>query len=311
MVDETCYDELDLIDIILMLKKYWKMITSLTILTMLIIGSVTAFFIQPKYTSQVVFEVCNLPESEREISFLIKRINTADFHLGLIRTNLFLEKILTQTGMEVDPGITSLLSRSVELQKKQDLVFLLKVTWTDPETAYKLVQSIFESHLTNITKPLLEQNRVKQNFLLAQLEKKRAELAEVENQLARFEKENGITVLANQVLVDDAYQYQRRQDLADVLKNHRLLQWKRDAVNQGFLEISRLVTALDMDRALVDSINFHIIDPPVVPHAKSSPSLQLNLVVAGFLGFLIGIMLAFFLEYLQNYRKDRATSSSM
>ena len=215
MVDETCYDELDLIDIILMLKKYWKMITSLTILTMLIIGSVTAFFIQPKYTSQVVFEVCNLPESEREISFLIKRINTADFHLGLIRTNLFLEKILTQTGMEVDPGITSLLSRSVELQKKQDLVFLLKVTWTDPETAYKLVQSIFESHLTNITKPLLEQNRVKQNFLLAQLEKKRAELAEVENQLARIEKENGITVLANQVLVDDAYQYRRRQDLAE------------------------------------------------------------------------------------------------
>lgn len=53
MVDETCYDELDLIDIILMLKKYWKMITSLTILTMLIIGSVTAFFIQPKYTSHV------------------------------------------------------------------------------------------------------------------------------------------------------------------------------------------------------------------------------------------------------------------
>jgi len=213
--------------------------------------------------------------------------------------------------MEVEPGIISLLARTVELQKIQDSVFLLKVTWTDPETAYKLVQSILESYLANITKPLLEQNRVKQNFLLAQLEKKQAELAEVENQLARIEKENGITVLANQVLVDDAYQYRRRQDLADVLKNHRLLQLKRDAVNQDVLEISRLVTALDIDRALVDSINFHIIDPPVVPSAKSSPSLQLNLAVAGFFGLLIGIILTFFLEYLQNYRKDRATSSSM
>ncbi|HHU50216.1 MAG TPA: hypothetical protein GXZ36_00095 [Firmicutes bacterium] len=63
MTDEVRFDELELMDVILMLKKYWKLIISLTILIMLIIGIITIFFIQPKYTSQVVFEVYNPPDS--------------------------------------------------------------------------------------------------------------------------------------------------------------------------------------------------------------------------------------------------------
>ena len=56
MTDEVRFDELELMDVILMLKKYWKLIISLTILIMLIIG-INDIFIQPKYTSQVVFSI--------------------------------------------------------------------------------------------------------------------------------------------------------------------------------------------------------------------------------------------------------------
>lgn len=309
MTDETRYDELDLMDIILILKKYWKLIISLTILTMLIIGSITAFFIQPKYTSQVVFEICNLPESELENTYLMRKINNPDYHLELIRTSLFLEKVLTEAGMDADPAIIPQLAGSIQIQKKQDLVFTLKVTWSDPEVAYKLVQNIFESHQANIIESIREQDNSKRDILLAQLEKKRVELEEAENQLVLYEKENGITALIHQVLVADDYKGRHGQDLSDVLKKYRLLQWKRDAVYQDFLEISRLLTALDINQALVQSVAFRIINSPVVPSAKSSPSLQLNLAVAGFLGLFIGVMLAFFLEYLQNYRRDHAASS--
>ena len=307
MNDETQYDELDLMDILLTLKKYWKMIITLTIVTILIIGCITMFFIQPKYESQVLFELVNLTELRN--SEVKNKITNPQYHLELIRSREFLEETFNGDGVDLDSGSINSLAKSIQMQKTTNNVFTLKVVWPDPEVACKLAQNIFESHQVNIINLLREQDNTKRHILLEQLAKKQAELEEAENQIALYEKENGIFVLANQIIMKDRYNERQGNDLSEVLKNHRLLQHRRDVVNEAYLNISKLINNLDIDQASVESILIRVIDPPVVPEGKVSPSLELNLAVAGFLGLFIGVMLAFFLEYIKNYKTNNSSVS--
>lgn len=245
MANEAQYDELDLMEIMLILKKYWKMIVIFTFVSLLTIGLVTMFFIQPKYESQVVFELVN--STELRDNDLKNKITNPNYHLELLKGRQFLAGVLNRAGIDFNNENVSQLTESIKVQKTVNNIFKLKVVWTDPEVACQLAQNIFASHQENIINLLREQDNTKRSILLEQLAKKQVELEEVEKQIALYEKESGVFVLANQVIIQDRYNEQQGKDLSEVLENHRLLQNRREVVNEAYLNISKLINDLDIN----------------------------------------------------------------
>jgi uncharacterized protein involved in exopolysaccharide biosynthesis len=54
------------------------------------------------------------------------------------------------------------------------------------------------------------------------------------------------------------------------------------------------------------NINFQTIDPAVPPERKFKPSIRTNIMIAGVLALFVGILLAFFLEYVKRIREGES-----
>jgi tyrosine-protein kinase Etk/Wzc len=55
-----------------------------------------------------------------------------------------------------------------------------------------------------------------------------------------------------------------------------------------------------------DTPTVQVLDPAIPAEKKSKPSIRLNMMIAGVLALFVGIFLAFFLEYLERIRGQRA-----
>ena len=52
---------------------------------------------------------------------------------------------------------------------------------------------------------------------------------------------------------------------------------------------------------------FVVIEPPVFPEEKHSPSTKMNTAVAGVLALCVGVMLAFLRDYIRKYKEREQT----
>ncbi|MGE5558468.1 MAG: GumC family protein [Bacillota bacterium] len=95
----------------------------------------------------------------------------------------------------------------------------------------------------------------------------------------------------------DQYNNMMRDLPDDMLAYGRLLREQKVAEQVYILLVSQLEQA-KISEANENNIAIQVIDPPVAPHKKHSPSTALNMAVAGFLALFAGIGWAFLKEYM-------------
>ncbi len=125
---------------------------------------------------------------------------------------------------------------------------------------------------------MLEQKQV-------DLAEKRARLESTQRHIAQLEKD--VSSL--------------QAELVEKQAKEAALQQKVDQLNQTFLILAQKRTEVQIARSVnLGETSILTVSPAYIPTRPARPNKQLNIAVAGILGLMVSVMLAFLLEYLDN-----------
>jgi uncharacterized protein involved in exopolysaccharide biosynthesis len=91
---------------------------------------------------------------------------------------------------------------------------------------------------------------------------------------------------------------------ADLLNYGRLAREQKVA-EQIYIMLAGQLEQAKLDEAREERVTIHVLDAPVIPHKKHSPSTVKNMAIAGFLTAFISILWAFFRAYIDKYREEK------
>ena len=94
------------------------------------------------------------------------------------------------------------------------------------------------------------------------------------------------------------------EGLPDDLFTYGQLMREQKVAEQVYLLLVSQLEQAKIAEANENNIQINVIDPPVVPYRKHSPSTVLNMAIAGFLALFMGVGWAFFKEYYANSFSD-------
>jgi uncharacterized protein involved in exopolysaccharide biosynthesis len=95
---------------------------------------------------------------------------------------------------------------------------------------------------------------------------------------------------------------------AELLDYGRLVREQKVA-EQIYIMLASQLEQAKLDEAREERITIHVLDAPVIPHKKHSPSTVKNMAITGFLTLLISILWTFFQAYVEKYREEEKRRS--
>ncbi len=98
-------------------------------------------------------------------------------------------------------------------------------------------------------------------------------------------------------------------ELPDSMLQYGRLLREQKVAEQVYMLLATQLEQAKISEAKEDNVVIQVIDPPVVPHRKHSPSTVRNMAIAGFLALFLGVFWAFFREYISNYKEEVTTKA--
>jgi succinoglycan biosynthesis transport protein ExoP len=95
---------------------------------------------------------------------------------------------------------------------------------------------------------------------------------------------------------------------ADLLAYGRLAREQKVA-EQIYIMLASQLEQAKLDEAREERITIHVLDAPVIPHRKHSPSTVKNMMITGFLTSFISVLWAFFRTYIEKYQEEEKRRS--
>lgn len=110
----------------------------------------------------------------------------------------------------------------------------------------------------------------------------------------------------------DKYYREQSEKLAqlptDLLAYGRLVREQKVA-EQIYMMLASQLEQAKLDEAREERVAIHVLDAPVVPHKKHSPSTVMNMAITGFLTGFLSVLWAFFRIYVEKYREEEKRRS--
>ena len=94
----------------------------------------------------------------------------------------------------------------------------------------------------------------------------------------------------------------------DLLAYGRLVREQKVA-EQIYMMLASQLEQAKLDEAREERVAIHVLDAPVVPHKKHSPSTVMNMAITGFLTGFLSVLWAFFRIYVEKYREEEKRRS--
>lgn len=293
------YDEIDLVELFRILMKSWKLIVTVFIITVLVVGSVTYFWIPKKYLSYTSFFL----RSEGEYVAIFSKVNMAK---EVILSNHFLRGILEKSGIDTTQAMIEQLQKAINISGTGSGSIRLELIWDDPQRAFDLLSLIYDGYKDEVGKKIGIYATQQLEMAEEQLARSKEMVNQANAELVAFQRKNGIIFLPGLLMASDRYYQELKESLASSVDN--LLEFENlviyhAAAREVYIEACK---NYEIARQLVEKerkYEFITIEPPVYPEQEHSPSLVMNMTMAGIFALFIGVMLAYFREYIHNYKK--------
>ncbi len=267
---ERYTDEIDLQELILVLWRYRKMILILFVAAVLTSGLISFFVLPPVYESSATIHLGNFDGSIYSDRATAGKIFTSD---------RLLEEAAEELGFDPRPSNIQSLKKSVKAEAAKDNPCLeLTVTDSNParaqKTATKIVE-IFAGQSQLIYERKQEQTRERYEKIESGLGQVKQQIATVEDIIDRLEDHdlNNIEIISRHI-----------EALALLTELNNSL-----ASREGYY--------FSIIKQLQDLEPLQVISGPSLPTTPVSPHKKLNMALAGILSLMVGVLLAFILDY--------------
>lgn len=293
------YDEIDLMDVFRILMKSWKLITILFLLAVLVVGSVTYFFIPKKYMSYTTFYL------QAEGPFT-SRFRSMNMTRELIESDEFLRNTLKQLGFSGAPEEVNRFLEALRIEETEAKNVRMEIIWDDPQMAQNILSNIYDRYIDEIGNKLEFYTTNKLKVAQEQYERNKEEFEKVSATLAEFQNKHNIFFIPPQLAISDRYYNEMKTQLVDshqALIEYGAIMAQQSALKENYIKAYNILENTRRDVAIERNYTFITIDPPIYPEKKHSPSTVKNTVIAGFLALFVGVMLAFVREYIRNYQE--------
>ena len=292
-------DEIDLMQMFQILLKSWKLIAAIFLITVVVVGSVTFFFIPKKYRSYTLFAL----EAERSFA---KTFGQVSMVRDVIHSDNFLKGILEKTGMEVNEETIEGLRRALSINATEAKNIRLEIIWDNPQKAYELISLVKNRYQVQVAQRINVYTTNRLRVAEANFNRNKAEFELINKELADFQKRNNLVFLPQNLAISEQYYLDFKGQLnvaPESIAEYEKLVAEHAAAKENYTKAYGILEDVRREVGIERNYSFYTIEPPVIPEQKYSPSTVKNTAIAGVLALFVGVMLAFMLDYIKNYQK--------
>jgi len=297
------FDEIDLVEIVKILLRSWKIIVAIFIITVLLVGSITHFWVPKKYKSRTLFFL-------QAVGNYGSSFDKVDMVKDIIQTDYFLGSVLDKHGLGTTQAGIAKLRSAITITQTRVGNIRLELIWDDPQQAYDLLSLVFGSYKDEVAGRLQLYTGNKMEVAEKQFAYSKAVFEQVNSELAAFQGKKGVVFPPDQLAISDQYYLDFKGKLGvapeDLLKYENLVA-QHAAAKANYIKAFEI---LEDTRRVVEQEQKYLfisIEPPVFPEGKHSPSTKKNVAVAGVLALFVGVMLAFLRDYIRKYKEREQT----
>ena len=319
-------------EIINILIKYWKILIIIPTITCIIAIYYVIFFTQPVYvaTAKIIPSTGGGPTSNlrglaAQFGFSVpggeeasitssgvypEIIQSRTLARALLKRNFNTEKfgedqpllkILTYSEEEPEFGpdtlekmaVKALLKKIKVSKSRQSSILILEVSAFEPQLAADIITALIEELAKHQQKFKSTRVSEKRQFIEGRIEEVQVDLEKAEDALKQF-------------------RYRNRQ-----IQNSPSLLLEQERLSREVQVITGVFTTLKQEYELAkiqeveETTVVHVLDPPEAPLMRTGPQRRKTVIMAGFLGIVLGVVLAFGREYWKNIsEKDLRAASS-
>ncbi|HBL35966.1 MAG TPA: hypothetical protein DDZ55_04060 [Firmicutes bacterium] len=297
--DQYDYDEIDLMDIFRILKRAWKLIAIIFLLTVLIVGSVTYFYLPKTFLSYTVFAL----EAEGSYGTAFGKVAMIK---DLVLSDSFLRDALEQRGTATSSKKIEQLRSSITIKETGAKNIKIQVIWDDPQKAQEILELIYAQYKNEVGNRIAIYTAHKLQGAQEQFAHNKGVFDQVNTALANFRDKHLIFFLPPQMVISDQYYREFKAQVAnspETLSTYEELLAQQEAARNIYIKAYEFLEETKLSVEQEKNYLFVLIEPPILPGVTHSPSTAMNTAVAGVLALFVGVMLAFLKEYVSNYKE--------
>ena len=315
----------EIINLLNLLIKYWKILIIIPTITCIIAIYYVFFIAQPFYvaTAKIIPSVgssstSNLRGLAAQFGFSVpggeegsitssgvypEIIQSRTLARALLKRNFNTEKfgedqpllkILTYSEEKPEFGLDTLermavkaLLKKINVSKsRQSSILTLEVSAFEPQLAADIITALIEELAKHQQKFKSTRVSEKRQFIEGRIEEVQVDLEKAEDALKQFRYRNR--------------QIQNSPSL--LLEQERLL--REVKVITGVFTTLKQEYELAKIQEVEETTVVHVLDPPEAPLMRTGPQRSKTVIIAGFLGIVLGIGTAFIREYWKNSEKE-------
>jgi len=266
------YEEVDLMDYLKIVWK-WKYLIIIGTVVCAAIAGMVSLSLPRVYETTEVIEIGRVVGSSlanvKAVKSIMESESFADEVIHTLNLNENPRHLLERIKVQVTNG-TNMLKISVQGKSPEEAVRIART----------MANLVINDHKDKFNKLMKLQNSYKED-LARDVKKMEEEIALRMDTLESISKDPGVNIPAVILL------------------------------QQGLLEARNRLTALkgklqslEISLTSSNSYNTRVVAEPVAPRSAISPKVRLNILISAVLGFMVFILLSFFLEYIQKYKKE-------
>jgi uncharacterized protein involved in exopolysaccharide biosynthesis len=254
--------EVELIDYIkVILKRKWLIITGFLIAV--VTAAVVSFLLPPVYESTAILEIGTID---------YKPISSAESTAEILKSPLVQREVIKELNLNLKPLE---LEKKIGIKTKKNLITITAKA-KSPQQAKEIANYFAKIAVKEGEKKYVEAKKVLENYM-EELEKRSKE---IEKEIKK--KEEKISQI-------DASSEAGARELGGYLGVINSLEARIDSL-RGKIQNSKFKISTTLRPT-------QVIRPATEPEYPKKPRKKLNVIIAGFLGLIVALGLAFFLEY--------------
>ncbi|GAB6099412.1 hypothetical protein JCM16358_12910 [Halanaerocella petrolearia] len=270
---EEEFVEIDLREYINVLLKHKNMIVGIFLISILISGVVSYFVLDPVYQSEALIKLGS-SSGDYSNSQIAPSILTSLGYLKQVNQELDLEFTLSE--------LTKLKEEQLQVKMIDETKDLIKITYNSKSAreSKAVINRLIKQYQSDGLIEFEQNQKLKEEKLATV----KAEIKNLETRTKEIEsKLNDLTGTA--------------LSTADKVVLNNDLTGKLQAMNK--LKISLRDQKYQLMNELNDMERIQVINEPIKPEEPIKPNKKLNIVIAAVLGLMIGVFVAFFMEFLE------------
>jgi len=278
------YEEVDLMDYLKVVWK-WKYLIIIGTVVCAAIAGMVSLSLPRVYETTEVIEIGRIRTTQEVEGIktggeeLLADVNSVK---SVMESEAFMNQVIQTLNLNESPK--SLLERVKVQRVERTNILKVSVQANSPEEAVRIAKAmanlVINDHKDKFNKLMKLQNSYKED-LARDVKKMEEEIALRMDTLESISKDPGVNIPTVILL------------------------------QQGLLEARNRLTALkgklqslEIGLTPFNSYNTRVVAEPVAPRSAISPKVRLNILISAVIGFMVFILLSFFLEYVQKYKKE-------